>query len=203
MKLYLVRHGETDKNKTKCLQGQSDTELNEYGRELARKTAEGLKDVAFDEIYTSPLKRARETAEIIRGDRDIPVYEEPAIIEIAFGAYEGCCYGKDGYNVPDPEFMNFFQAPEKYRAPEGGESFGDVIARTGRFLEGLAAEKKNKDKTILLSTHGCALKAMLAYLRKTPIENFWGEGVHKNCAVSLVEERNGVWQVQMEGKLYY
>ena len=203
MKLYLVRHGETDKNKTKCLQGQSDTELNDYGRELARKTAEGLKDVAFDEIYTSPLKRARETAEIIRGDRDIPVYEEPAIIEIAFGAYEGCCYGKDGYNVPDPEFMNFFQAPEKYRVPEGGESFAAVIARTGAFLERLWSDKTKKDKTILLSTHGCALKGILAYVRNTPLEEYWGEGVHKNCAVSLLEEKEGTWQVTMEGKIYY
>ena len=60
MKLYLIRHGVTDQNKKRCLQGRSDIELNEQGRELARITAEGLRDVNFDLIFTSPLKRAYE-----------------------------------------------------------------------------------------------------------------------------------------------
>ena len=59
MKIYLMRHGETDYNKNKMIQGQCDIELNEYGRELARITAEGLKEVPFDVVYTSPLIRAK------------------------------------------------------------------------------------------------------------------------------------------------
>ena len=66
MKLYIIRHGETDWNKEKRLQGQSDTQLNEYGIELARITGEALKDVHFDYIFSSPLKRAYKTAELIR-----------------------------------------------------------------------------------------------------------------------------------------
>lgn len=69
MDIYLIRHGETDWNRMKKLQGTTDIPLNAYGIELAEKTAEGLKDVPFDRIYTSPLIRARKTAEIIRGDR--------------------------------------------------------------------------------------------------------------------------------------
>ena len=65
MKLYLIRHGETDYNKMKRNQGQIDIPLNEYGRELARKTREGLAEVPFDLCLCSPLSRARETAEII------------------------------------------------------------------------------------------------------------------------------------------
>ena len=76
MILYLIRHGQTDQNKRKCLQGRSDIELNDYGRELAVKTAEGLQEVKIDMIFTSPLKRAAETAEIIRRGRDIPLMEE-------------------------------------------------------------------------------------------------------------------------------
>ena len=79
MRIYLIRHGETDQNKVKCLQGRTDIELNEYGRELAYKTAEGLKEIKFDMIFTSPLKRARETAEIIRGNRNIPILIEERI----------------------------------------------------------------------------------------------------------------------------
>ena len=75
MELYLIRHGETDYNKERKIQGSCDIPLNEYGRELARETAEGLKDIPFDVIFTSPLCRARETAEWIARGRQIPVYE--------------------------------------------------------------------------------------------------------------------------------
>ena len=82
MKIYLIRHGETDWNLEQRLQGAMDIPLNENGIELARETARGLRDVPFDVIYTSPLRRARQTAEIIRGDREIPLIEEPRIREI-------------------------------------------------------------------------------------------------------------------------
>ena len=89
MRLYIMRHGETDWNKEKRLQGQSDIELNEFGRNLAYKTKEGLKDVQVDLVITSPLKRARETALIVKGDREIPVIEDARIEEMCFGEYEG------------------------------------------------------------------------------------------------------------------
>ena len=137
MILYLIRHGQTDQNKKKCLQGRSDIELNDYGRELAVKTAEGLQEVKIDMIFTSPLKRAAETAEIIRRGRDIPLMEEEGLLEISFGVYEGLCFGKEDYNIPDPKFMNFFEKPEEYITPPDGESFQEVIERTGDFLEKL------------------------------------------------------------------
>ena len=62
MERYIVRHGETLWNKGKRLQGRTDIELNDYGRELARKTGEALMDTEIDVIYSSPLKRAYETA---------------------------------------------------------------------------------------------------------------------------------------------
>ena len=203
MKLYLIRHGVTDQNKKRCLQGRSDIELNEQGRELARITAEGLRDVNFDLIFTSPLKRAYETAEIIRKDREIPLIPREELLEISCGAYEGLCFGQENYNIPDKDFMNFFHKPQEYITPPEGESFEQVIARTGEFLEELKKNPDYHDKTILLSTHGCALKAVLANITKVSIADFWGEGVHKNCAVSLVELQDGEWVLVEEGKVYY
>ncbi len=203
MKIYLIRHGETDQNKRKCLQGRSDIELNEYGRELARKTAEGLKDIDFDIIFTSPLKRARETAEIIKGDRDIPLVCEGRIQEISFGEYEGLCYGRDNFSIPDKDFMYFFDKPQKYRTPPGGESFEEILKRTGSFLKELMEKEEYRNKTILLSTHGCALKALLANVRGLSLNEFWGEGVHKNCAVSLILAKEGSVVVAEDGRLYY
>ncbi len=187
----------------KCLQGRTDIELNEYGRELAHKTAEGLKEVDFDLIFTSPLKRARETAEIIKGERNIPVMVEERIQEISFGVYEGLCYGKENYSIPDRDFMNFFNRPECYVTPPQGESFEQVLARTGEFLRELAGKREYQDKTILLSTHGCALKAILANARNIGLSQFWGAGVHKNCAVSLLEIIKGQIEVLEDGRLYY
>ena len=62
MKLYLVRHGETDWNKVKKIQGQVDIPLNQFGKHLAEETAEGLRDIPFDLCISSPLSRAHETA---------------------------------------------------------------------------------------------------------------------------------------------
>ena len=73
MRLYLIRHGETEYNKLKKNQGQIDIPLNEYGRELARKTGEGLADVPFDLCFCSPLSRAKETAELILVGRNVPI----------------------------------------------------------------------------------------------------------------------------------
>ena len=205
MKVYLIRHGETDLNKRKVLQGRSDTELNEYGILLAEKTAVGLSDVKFDAVFTSPLKRARKTAELVArvSETGVPVIEEFRIQEISFGVYEGLCYHRDNYNIPDKNFLSFFDAPECYVAPAAGEGLAEIIARTGDFWNELVCNPAYKDKTILLSTHGCALKAILANIKHTPIEKFWGAGVDKNCAVTIVEVTDDKVTVLEEGKVYY
>ena len=85
MKLYIIRHGETVWNTEGRLQGKEDIELNENGIRLAKVTAEAMRDIPFDLAITSPLKRARQTAELIVGDRKIPVIEDERIEEITFG----------------------------------------------------------------------------------------------------------------------
>ena len=91
MKLYLIRHGETDYNKQKRNQGRIDIPLNEYGRELAVKTKAGLADIPFSLCLSSPLVRARETAELILEGRPVPIFTDRRIIEMAFGVWEGGC----------------------------------------------------------------------------------------------------------------
>lgn len=77
MLLYIVRHGETDWNQERRMQGEHDTPLNKNGKELARITARALEDVPFDLAISSPLSRALETARILIGDRKIPVLGTP------------------------------------------------------------------------------------------------------------------------------
>ena len=192
MKIYIVRHGQTDWNKARRIQGQVDIPLNEFGRHLARETARGLRDVRFDACFTSPLSRAKETAQIILAGRDVPVIDEPRLEEMSFGVYEGKCCAGDNWELPE-NFHRFFDGPDRYEAPEGGESFGQVRDRTGAFLEELARRPEYAD----------GQAGLLCYIRRAPLADYWGVGVHKNCAVTEVEAKDGSFRILSENVVYY
>lgn len=97
----------------------------------------------------------------------------------------------------------FFDGPDKYRAPAGGEDFGQVRDRTGEFLEDLARNPQYADKQILVATHGAALAGLLCYIRKDPLSRYWGTGVHKNCAVTEVVWENSEFHILSENVVYY
>ena len=202
MKLYLVRHGITDWNARKKIQGQVDIPLNETGRDLARKTAEGLKDVPFDLCMTSPLCRAKETARIILGSRNVNILDEPRLMEMAFGDYEGKCCSREGWELPEG-FHKFFDDPAGYEPPRGGESFADVKKRTGAFLADLYHKPEYQGLNILITTHGAALAGLLNNIKEEPLSRYWGDGVHRNCAVTEVEVRDGVPEILSENVIYY
>lgn len=203
MKIYIIRHGETDWNVVKRLQGRSDIPLNEEGKRLARVTADALADVPFTRIYTSPLLRAKETAMIIKGDRDIPVIAEERIQEISFGVYEGLICAEDHYTIPDPYFINFFKRPEKYIAPQGAEKIETLCKRTTDFLQELVHTTAYQDDTILISTHGAALRGLLSSINMNGVAEFWKGGVHKNCAVTILEVVDEQINLLEEGRVYY
>ena len=204
MKLYLVRHGETDWNRQKKVQGHVDIPLNSFGREMAQKTAMGLLEVSFDVAYTSPLIRARETAEIILKDRNVPLLEEEAIKEISFGLYEGVNYEEIGQDVKYGEFIHFFQNPDKYVPAEGGESIEHLKHRVGEFLERLYIDESLQDKNILISSHGAAVTAMKNVIKGwTDTADFSKVGRPKNCSVTIVEVVGGKAKILEEDKVYH
>lgn len=203
MRLYLIRHGETEWNVAKRLQGRSNIPLNNEGKRLARITSKAIADVPFTKIYTSPLKRAYETADIIRGSRDIPIILDERIIEIGFGEYEGLCCAKQGYSIPDKDFMNFFEKPEAYKPPKGAESIEALRERTADFLKEIVYNNDMNNETILVSTHGAALRGLLSNIGKLEIKDFWRGGVHKNCAVTIVDVKDGRSEIIAEGKTFY
>lgn len=203
MKLYIIRHGQTEWNKQKRLQGRSDIPLNEYGIQLAKETKAGLKDVKFDLAFTSPLQRAKKTAEILLEGEGVELIEENRIIEIGFGSYEGLCYAEENYNIPDPDFMNFFEKPEVYHPASDGESFEQLRARAADFLRELSGKEDYQDSTILVSTHGAALCALLNVIKNSTIEKFWAGGLHKNCGLSIVEIKDGKAEILKEAIVFY
>ena len=162
-----------------------------------------MKDIPFDVIFTSPLKRAYRTAELVRGDREIEIIPDERIREICFGVCEGYTYKKEGYDMPVPNFEYFFTKPDCYKIPPNGESIESLLERTKDFLDELKSRKDLQDKTILVSSHGAAVRAMLNNIIKCDIAHFWGSVVHKNCGVSCVELIDGEYQILWENKIYY
>lgn len=200
MKLYIIRHGETDWNKQKRLQGQSDTELNEYGIELAEITGTALKDVSFDHIFSSPLKRAYRTAEIIRGDRTVPIITDDRLKEIGFGINEGV-----RSELITADFHYFFDAPEKYVPAEGGETYEELCARSRDFIESvlIPLSVKEPDSVVLVTAHGALNKSMMIYLNRLQIKNMWDGVFQKNCCVNIFDINGYDFKMLQEAKIYY
>lgn len=204
MMIYMIRHGETDWNKERKVQGHADIPLNDYGRHLAEETAEGLKEIPFALAYTSPLKRARETAEIILRGRTVSLVDDDRIKELGFGAYEGMCCSGEHKAAESDVFNKLFTDTANYRPAEGGESIQMLLERTGNFLEELYHNRALSDKTVLVSTHGAAMTALLNNIKQNrEIGNFWGTGVPANCAVAVVEVKDGVPEILVENQIYY
>ena len=141
---------------------------------------------------------------LVKGDRQIDVIEDERLQEISFGIYEGHCCAKDNYEIPDPDFMNFFTQPDQYHPPEGAESIEELCARTTDFLQELVhTTQYGAEDAILLSTHGAALRGLLSSVEKNDIAHFWQGGVHKNCAVTILDVTDGIITLVEEGKIYY
>lgn len=202
MLLYIIRHGQTQWNVEKRLQGRADTELDKDGIRLAKVTAEKMKDIPFDLALTSPLKRARNTAEIILAGRNVPIIEDERLMEISFGSWEGLSCSKTNFEIPTEHFDDFYQKPFEFVTAADGETIRQVCERLKGFYEELIAKKAYQDKTILIATHGCAVRALLNNVYENK-EDFWRGHVPMNCAVNIVEVTNGKARLLEEDKIYY
>jgi len=197
MKIYLIRHGETDWNKKRLLQGKQDIPLNEKGIRLAELTGEKLSQIKFDKVYASPLNRAYETALLVTGGQ-YPVEKEPRLEEIGYGVCEGTSRDRE-----DPNLRAYFETPELYRVPEGGESIEALCQRVWSFLQELVQNPENGDKTVLLVSHGATLQALMLMVRNQPVSAFWKAKELRNCAVTILDVTDGRITIEQENVLFY
>ncbi len=175
--LYIMRHGQTDWNVLRKLQGRTDIPLNAEGRRMAREAAVEYRDVHFDVCYCSPLRRARETAELVLAGRDVPVYTDERLLELGFGEYEGV---ENGYSDPSLPVSRLFHEPGAYVAAGGAESLEELFARTGEFLKEVIEPELARGKDVLIMGHGAMNSGIICQIRKKPKEEFWSEGI-ENC----------------------
>ena len=130
MKIWIARHGQTDLNKKKLMQGRTDAPLNEKGIEQARRSRQNIGDVRFDAVYSSPLQRAKLTGAIIGGVDISEVIEDPRIIETDFGRYE-----KRRYYALGLPMTAYWTMPRIFPAPPTVESIEWMKERASSFLK--------------------------------------------------------------------
>ncbi len=175
--LYIIRHGRTDWNVERKMQGWTDIPLNDQGRRMAEEAAEKYKDINFDICYSSPLKRAKETAEILLKGRSIPIIIDDRLKELGFGEFEGTT--KDDQPEGSP-IWNFFNKPENYKAERGAETFDSLFERTGDFLKNVVYPQLEEGKDIVIVGHGAMNSSIVCQVNKFDIKDYWKYPI-KNC----------------------
>lgn len=202
MELYIVRHGETEWNKDKLLQGSTDIPLSENGRALARISGEALANTAFNRIYSSPLSRAYETACLFRGQQEVEIITDERLRELCFGEYEGKNMS-ELLATPDCPFRFFFKQPHLYEAPADGESLEHLCERAASFMEDIILPLETTCQRVMIVAHGAINKALMTYVKKHDLSQFWSGGLQKNCNVIILELENGHFTIIDETHIFY
>lgn len=183
--LYIMRHGVTDWNIAHKLQGRTNVPLNAAGREMAKKAAAEYREVNFDVCFCSPLCRAKETADILLGDRNVPIIVDERLTEMSFGIYEGV---ENVYEIPDCPMNVFFKHPEEYTNPvEGGESLDSLFKRTGEFLKEAVEPLLAQGKDVIIVGHGAMNSSIVCQVKEKPLSQFWSDGI-VNCKLMLLKQ---------------
>lgn len=182
-KVIMVRHGETEWNVLCKFLGSVDLPLNEKGRRQAGYAKEALKDEKIDVIYSSPMLRAYQTGEIIRGDRPLEIIKEDGLREISCGKWEGL-NGKEVEEKFPGQIYLWGNKPEECRIEEG-DTFREV---SDRMIEAFwKIVNENRGKTILITAHMICLTLLMIHFDGKEINDLWDVKPISNAALNIVE----------------
>lgn len=178
MKIYFVRHGQTDWNIQQKMQGgQAENSLNETGIEQAKQAKEKLKNIEYDIIIRSPMKRVEQTLNIINEGRNVPIIIDERIRERIIGELEG-------HYVTDEIENKIWDYKLNYDIP-GGENMQDFSKRIINLIEEI--KQKYNDKTVLMVAHGGVAKVLKAYFGEMPESKNLVEIKVGNCEILKFE----------------
>lgn len=169
---------------------------------MAREAAEMYGSVHLDLCFSSPLRRAIETAEILLGERGfipgeqdgtgaellrdgrVPILTDDRLREMAFGEYEGIIGYLEGAGTP---IDALFLRPQDYRESAGGaETFPELFARTGAFLRERVYPRLQEGRDVLILGHGAMNSAIVCQVKSRPIEQFWKSGLAQCRMMKLI-----------------
>lgn len=164
--LYLVRHGQSTFNTEKRLPGQlPDIHLTAEGQHQAQKLGEAVREMPLTAVISSPLDRARETAELVLSGRDVPLLFEPRLMDTDVGRWSGQII--DDLYKNDPEWVQFVRRPT--HPPDGIEGFYQVLSRIVAAAEA-ARHNEQLGDAIMLVAHADVVKLLICHYLRLPIE---------------------------------
>ena len=202
LKLYIVRHGETEWNVIKRFQGQLNTPLTEKGMEKLRETGKKLENVLFDEVYTSELGRTVASAEIILNEnrgyrnkkRELKKLAE--LNEVYFGVWQGLTYEEVFLKYPE-EGNNYFYNVKNYKAENvEAEKLEDALER---FLKGInKILDSHESGNILVVTHGTVFEMFMNYVANDSIFDIDERTLMGNGDYKVFSYKDGKFQEEMD-----
>lgn len=192
-KIYIVRHGQTDYNLQNIVQGSGvDSSLNHRGIAQAKAFFECYKDVSFDKVYTSTLKRTKET---VKGflDLGIPTESLAGLNEICWGT-------KEGFKITPDEDQYYHHMLKQWQLGnttmriEGGESPDDVVRRMKPAVDHIMS--RSDEKTVLICMHGRAIRILLCILLNYPLKSM-DMFEHENLCLYLLHHTGNAFTVRL------
>ena len=195
LKLYIVRHGETEWNLIKKFQGQLDSLLTENGIKIMKDTGNKLKNIIFSRVYTSELGRAVKSAEIIlnkninyKNDK-IEIKKMSELNEVYFGLWQGLSH-EEVFEKYSEEAENYFHNVKRYNAENiKAEKLKDAL---DRFLRGIEKILKNhKSGNILIVTHGTVLEMFINYVENKDLLEIDERKLVNNGDYKIFNYKNG------------
>lgn len=185
MAIYLARHGETDWNLKGLIQGHTDIPLNETGKQQAYELAAVIKDkgISINRIYSSDMKRARKTAEIVAKELSVEAYALKGIQEVNLGRWEGHTWKQVRELFPD-EYREWYEN-RRYEVPPEGESYEQVLQRVVPVLSGIALKE---NENVLVVVHSAVIMSLLSYIYDKPFEEMSRNFRTKNGEIIKLEK---------------
>ncbi|MEW9095168.1 MAG: alpha-ribazole phosphatase [Clostridiaceae bacterium] len=185
MNIYLVRHGETDNNYNKIYYGKIDCSLNNNGRYQASIIKNRIEEINFDKVFTSEMKRAKETAHIILNDSKYELIEDERLNEMNMGIFEGKDHKEleENYSV---EWKSWCNNWKEYKIPDG-ESYIEFYERVKDFFEEIL---RGEEKDILVVAHGGVMKSIYSYILGENLDIFWKIS-SRNGDIALIKYEYG------------
>lgn len=180
MKLYLIRHGQTAWNIDGKIQGRTDVPLNDTGLYQAGLLAEAMKDRGVSSLFSSPLKRALQTAEAVAEALSLPVIPVQELREVDFGLWEGLTWEQIDRRYHE-DFVKWDGSPAE-NTPTGGEARADCRRRTKAAVERILTESQGDAAVV---AHGGILVFVVDYLLRNQLEK--KEIIVKNASITTVE----------------
>lgn len=192
--IWFIRHGETDWNRQRRLQGWQDIPLNEFGRNqaglLASRLREDARNTPIAAIYSSDLQRAHATATPVSEQLDLRVRIEPGIRERGFGVLEGL--DLDRIDVLAPEAAAAWRSRDPLRPLDGGETLGQFQSRVIATVDDVAS--RHIGERILMFTHGGVLDIIWRHASGVPL-NAPRDAALLNVSINRVGVRGRQWEV--------